>query len=85
VVGEEAAAEAGQYQEFLKLLGSVPDSAYARVTVLFGLRVAEAVAAWAQEAQSLLPERAHRIDPRREPRLATEMFRAAPAVRRPGE
>jgi hypothetical protein len=55
------------------------------VTVLFGLRVAEAVAAWAQEAQSLLPERAHRIDPRREPRLATEMFRAAPAVRRPGE
>jgi len=85
VVGQEAAAEAGQYQEFSKLLDSVPDSAYARVTVLFGLRVAEAVAAWAQEAQSLLPERAHRIDPRREPRLATEMFRAAPAVRRPGE
>jgi PadR family transcriptional regulator, regulatory protein AphA len=78
----EAAAAAGQYQEFLELLNSVPDSAYARVTVLFGLRVAEAMASWAREAMALLPERAHRIDPRREPRDATAMFRAAPAVRR---
>jgi len=77
----EAAVQAGQYQEFLKLLDPVPDSAYAQVTVLFGLRIAEAVAAWAREAQDLLPERAHRIDPRREPRMATAMFRAAPAVR----
>jgi DNA-binding PadR family transcriptional regulator len=82
--GDDAAAQAGQYREFLELLGAVPDSAYARVTVLFGLRVAEAVASWAEEAQALLPEQAHRIDPRREPRLAAEMFRAAPAVRRPG-
>ena len=64
------------------MLGSIPDSAYARVTVLFGQRMAEAMASWAQEAQDLLPGRAHRIDPRREPRAATAMFRAAPRAAR---
>jgi hypothetical protein len=81
-VRDEAAIEAGEYQEFFELLSSAPDTEYARVTVLFGLRVAEAIASWADEAQALLPERAHRIDPRREPKGATAMLRAAPAVRR---
>jgi PadR family transcriptional regulator, regulatory protein AphA len=81
VVQDEAAAEASEYAEFLELLKAVPDSGYAQVTVLFGLRMAEAMAAWAEEARGLLPERAHRINPRRAPRLATAMFRAAPPPR----
>jgi PadR family transcriptional regulator, regulatory protein AphA len=81
-VRDEAATRAGQYQEFLDLLGPVPDSAYARVTVLFGLRMAEAISLWAREAEALLPERAYRIDPRREPKAAIAMFRAAPSARR---
>lgn len=84
-VEDEASAQAGQYRGFLELLGPVPESAYARVTVLFGLRMAEAMASWAGEARALLPERSGRIDPRREPRAATAMFRAAPAVRRSAE
>jgi DNA-binding PadR family transcriptional regulator len=82
VVRDEAAGQAGQYAEFFELLSSVPDSGYARAAVLFGLRMAEAMASWAQEAQALLPERAHRINPRREPLAATAMFRAAPSPRR---
>jgi PadR family transcriptional regulator, regulatory protein AphA len=84
-VRDEAAARAGQYQEFFTLLSSAPDTEYARMTVLFGLRMAEAIAGWAGEAQALLPENPHRIDPRREPKTATVMFRAAPAVRRDQE
>jgi DNA-binding PadR family transcriptional regulator len=78
VVQDEAADQASKYTGFLELLGSVPDSAYAQVTVLFGLRMAEAIASWAEEARDLLPERAFQIDPRREPKVATAMFRAAP-------
>jgi PadR family transcriptional regulator, regulatory protein AphA len=80
-VQDEAVVQARQYQDFLNLLEPVPDSAYAQMTVLFALRVAEAVASWTQEAQALLPERAHRINPRREPRVAAAMFQAVPAVR----
>ena len=59
-VEDEAAIQAGQYQEFLELLHSVPNSAYARMTVLFGLRVAQAIAAWASEARTMLPGSAPR-------------------------
>lgn len=80
-VQDEAAARAGLYREFLDLLGTVSDTEYARITVLHGLRMAEAETAWAREAQRLLPERTRRIEPRREARSATAMLRAAPLVR----
>lgn len=60
-VQDEAAARAGLYREFLDLLSTVGDTEYARITVLHALRVAEAEAGWAREAQRLLPERTHRI------------------------
>jgi PadR family transcriptional regulator AphA len=83
VVGDEAADEARRYSDFAELLGSAPEAAYARVAVLFGLRMAEAIAAWAEEARDLLPERAYRIDPRREdPKTAPAMFGALPARQR---
>ena len=83
-VAEEAADEAARYADFTERLGSAPETAYARVAVLFGLRMAEAIAAWAEEAQALLPEEARRIDPRRsESRTASAMFGALPA-RQPG-
>jgi hypothetical protein len=76
--------QAMQYTGYLKLLETTPDSAYAQVAVLFGLRVAEAIAAWAQEAQVMLPEHAPRLDPRREPGNAAALLRSAPPVRPPG-
>jgi len=83
LVGDEAADEARRYSDYTELLGSAPDAAYARVAVLFGLRMAEAIAAWAEEAEALLPERARRIDPRRrEPETAPALFRALPARQR---
>jgi PadR family transcriptional regulator AphA len=83
LVGDEAADEARRYSDYTELLGSTPEAAYARVTVLFGLRVAEAIAAWAEEAQALLPERASRIDPRRpDQKTAPALLRALPARQR---
>lgn len=76
--------QAAQYADYLKLLEGTPDSGYAQVTVLFGLRVAEAIAAWAQEAQGMLPEDAPRLDPRREPGTTAALLRSAPPVRPPG-
>jgi PadR family transcriptional regulator, regulatory protein AphA len=80
-VYNRASDQATQYEDYLKLLAKTPDSAYAQITVLFGLRLAEAIAAWAQEAQALLPELAPRLDPRREPRTAAAMLRSVPPVR----
>jgi PadR family transcriptional regulator, regulatory protein AphA len=80
-VHKRARNQATQYADYLNLLKSSPDSAYAQVTVLFGLRIAEAIASWAEEAQAMLPEHAPRLDPRREPRTAAAMLRSAPPVR----
>ncbi|MHB1447123.1 MAG: PadR family transcriptional regulator [Acidimicrobiales bacterium] len=78
-----AAEEAVQYAEFFEVLGSAPDAVYPRLAVLFGQRMAEAMAAWAEEAAALIPEQAYRIDPRRRsPKTAPAMFRAAPAPHR---
>jgi len=85
-VRQGADNQAEQYRGFLELLGEVPDSSYSRMVVLFGMRVAEAIAAWAKEAEALLPKRRLRVDPRRQdPRYATAMFHAAPARRRGGQ
>jgi PadR family transcriptional regulator, regulatory protein AphA len=84
VVRDEAADEAARYAGFLKMLADAPDSEYARIVVLFGLKMAQAFAAWAEEARALLPEHEHRVDPRRPtPKTAPALFRAAPP-RRPG-
>lgn len=85
-VKTSAAGEAAKYAEFFELLGSAPDAVYPRIAVLFGQRVAEAMAAWAEEAAALVPERAYRIDPRRQqPKNAPAMFKAAPIPRRKPE
>jgi DNA-binding PadR family transcriptional regulator len=55
------------------------DAAYARLTVLFLLRLAETTAAWAQEAQDALPAGRIGIDPRRaSSAVAAAMFSAVP-------
>jgi PadR family transcriptional regulator, regulatory protein AphA len=84
VVRDEAADEAARYAGFLKMLADAPDSEYARIVVLFGLRVAEAFAAWAEEAREMLPAHEHRVDPRRpNPKTTPGLFQAAPP-RQPG-
>jgi DNA-binding PadR family transcriptional regulator len=81
-----AAAEldVGDYSEFVELLRAAdPDSVYAQVVVLFEVRMAQAVAAWAAEARELLPQDTYQIDPRRaDPKKATALFRALPSRRR---
>jgi DNA-binding PadR family transcriptional regulator len=66
-VRAQATDRARQYAEFDELMAAVPNSHYGRITVLFGQKMAEAFAEWAEEATALLPERQHRIDPRRRP------------------
>ena len=84
IVRDEAADEAAQYAGFLKMLADAPDCEYARIVVLFGLKMAEAFVAWAEEARALLPAHEHRVDPRRpDPKTAPALFRAAP-LRHPG-
>lgn len=85
-VRKGAGDQAEEYRWFLELLGDVPDSSYSQMVVLFGLRLAEAIEAWANEAEGLLPEKRFRVDPRRgQPKNATAMFRAAPAGGREGQ
>ncbi|HUC27605.1 MAG TPA: PadR family transcriptional regulator [Streptosporangiaceae bacterium] len=81
-VRREAAEEVQQYADLLDLLRGGSESAYARATVLLGLRMAEALAYWALEAEEL-PDRAMPVVARREPGSAAAIFRAVPA-RRPG-
>jgi PadR family transcriptional regulator AphA len=55
-----------------------PAAAYARLTVSFGMHMAEAIAAWAEEAQAGLPAGRIEIDPRRpSSTTAAALFRAA--------
>lgn len=80
-----AVAEARQdeYRLFLAALASAPDADYARLTVLYGVRMAEATAAWAEEARGLLPAGRVSIDPRRPgPQTAPAMFALAPRLSR---
>jgi DNA-binding PadR family transcriptional regulator len=80
-----AEGEAAKFAQFDELLAGAPDTAYARVTVLFGKKIAEAIASWAEEATGLLPEREHRIDPRRRaPKNAPELLLSGPDAARVG-
>ncbi len=78
----EAQARQDEYRSFLAALPAAPYAAYARLTVLYGLRVAEATAAWAEEAGGLLPAERVSINPRRESRTAPAMFALAPKLPR---
>lgn len=74
-----AIEKAAEYGQFGELLAQAPDTHYARITVLFGKKMAEAFAAWAEEAEALLPERRPRIDPRRRaPKRAPKLLLAGP-------
>ena len=74
-----ATDRARQFAQLDELLAGSPDSHYGRITVLFGKKMAQAFAEWAEEAQALLPERQHRIDPRRRsPKKAPELLLAGP-------
>ena len=78
-----ALEEAARFAAFDELLAVAPDTHYARVTVLFGQKMAEAMAAWAQEAKALLPEHQHHIDPRRSsPRHGPELLLSSPEAER---
>lgn len=78
-VAADALTEAGQFADFDALLAAAPDTHYARITVLFGRKMAEAIAEWAEEARALLPDRQHRIDPRRSsPKHGPELLLASP-------
>jgi PadR family transcriptional regulator AphA len=76
----EAQARQDEYRSFLAALPAAPYAAYARLAVLYGLRVAEATAVWAEEAGDLLPAERVSIDPRRESRTAPAMFALAPKL-----
>jgi PadR family transcriptional regulator AphA len=52
-------------EEIDALLEPTPDAFYARATVLFGLKVSAAIAAWAEEIERLVPDEPISIDPRR--------------------
>ena len=70
-----------EFESFLDGMRDAPGTEYARLAVLYGLRVSEAIAAWAEEARSQVPSHDVAIDPRRrEPTTANAMFRIAPAV-----
>jgi DNA-binding PadR family transcriptional regulator len=58
-----AAEEARRFARFGELLESAPGTHYARITVLFGRKIAEAMAEWAEEAEALLPERQDQTGP----------------------
>jgi PadR family transcriptional regulator, regulatory protein AphA len=83
-VEADAQAESKQLEALLAALDR-RDAAYARLTVLYLLRLAEMTAAWAQEAQEALPRRRIAIDPRRaSSTVAASLLRAVPP-RDPGE
>ena len=72
----------GQAQDMAALLAVMdrPDAAYARLTVSLLVRLAETIAAWAQEAQAGLPSGRIGIDPRRAgSTTAAALLRAVPA------
>jgi PadR family transcriptional regulator, regulatory protein AphA len=82
-VRARALAQAQELEALLAVLDH-PDAAYARLTVLFLLRMAETTAAWAQDARASLPPGRISIDPRRgSSTVAAAMFQAVPP-RRPG-
>jgi len=76
-----AVEEARRFARFGEFLEQAPGTAYARITVLFGAKIAEAVAEWAEEAQALLPERQDRAGPARPaPRHPLELLLAGPDI-----
>lgn len=63
--GAAAEEQRRALQELHDALADTPDAAYARATVLYGLKVSRAVAEWAEEVEHSLPAAEIRIDPRR--------------------
>jgi DNA-binding PadR family transcriptional regulator len=64
-------------------LAENPDATYAWATALFGLRLTEAIVAWADEVAARLPERTFRVDPRRrEPAKAVALLGTVAKQRR---
>lgn len=79
-----ATAEHDALEELDEQLAGVPDAAYARATLLFGLKITAAIAEWAREADALVPSQTIRIDPRRRNATnALELLASLPP-RRPG-
>ncbi len=78
-VASGAQRRRGEFEAFLNGMGDAPGTEYAHLAVLYGLRMSEAIAAWAEEARSQVPGHGVDIDPRRrEPTTANAMFRIAP-------
>lgn len=69
------------FEAFLSEMGDRPGTEYARLAVLYGLRISEAIGSWAEEAEEHIPDHPVGIDPRRaNPETADAMFRIAPAA-----
>jgi PadR family transcriptional regulator AphA len=80
-VGAGAEARRREFEGLLSTMEQAPGTEYARLVVLHGLRLAEATASWAEEAQGRIPAYDVRIDPRRpRPRTAEAMFQIAPTA-----
>jgi DNA-binding PadR family transcriptional regulator len=70
-----------EYEAFLSEMQQAAGTEYARLVALYGLRMAEAVGSWAEEAREDLPGYEVTIDPRRpHPNTANAMFRIAPVA-----
>jgi DNA-binding PadR family transcriptional regulator len=71
-------ARAERLRGLAAVLEGNPDAVYPWATVLFGVRLCEAVAAWAEEVMPRLPRRRLSIDPRRaDPQRATAILAAS--------
>lgn len=80
-----AEARRREFEGLLAAMEQAPGTEYARLVVLHGLRLAEATASWADEAEARIPSYAVRIDPRRpRPRTAEAMFQIAPPAQSNG-
>jgi DNA-binding PadR family transcriptional regulator len=76
-----AEARRREFEDLLAAMEQAPGTEYARLVVLHGLRLAEATASWADEAEQRVPGYTVRIDPRRPlPRTAEAMFQIAPTA-----
>ena len=75
-----AAAAIARLSPLVSLLETEPDAVHARVTALYGLRMAEATLTWVDEVRGKLRGRVGAINPRRrDAPTAMRLFRAVPA------
>jgi DNA-binding PadR family transcriptional regulator len=75
---QEAESEAEHLTRLLAWLGKEPDTGHAQITALYGLRVSQAISAWAGEVKANLPPEVFMDPHRSRAPTATRIFREIP-------